>query len=200
MPPKAATEWQQMRAERMKANKAFMAGAEAAAAPIIAAQAKARAQKDAEEAEEKAKKRVSKPRARRAPEPPLQHISTRRSARVAELADPDSRKRKREDDTDSFVALYEPPRKDPDRKVRVSGDLDFKDISLSGGKFGEWTKIPFQGAEPGVRTFDEDVPESTDEGVQELRERMNKLTLYKKYDVKCKSSTAPCCALCGTMG
>lgn len=79
----------------------------------------------------------------------------------------------------------------PAKKVRVNDDLNLGDILVEGRKFTNGVdavtgliSIPRLGAEPGVRTFDEDdIKETTDEDLRNLREKMNSLELYEKWAV-----------------
>ncbi|KAI3392438.1 hypothetical protein diail_5717 [Diaporthe ilicicola] len=79
----------------------------------------------------------------------------------------------------------------PAKRARVNEDLNLGDILVEGRKFTNGVdavtgliSIPRLGAEPGVRTFDEDdIKETTDEDLRDLREKMNNLELYEKWAV-----------------
>jgi len=67
------------------------------------------------------------------------------------------------------------------KRQRISGDLNLGDVVVT----GQWNQSgnflsKFGSAQPGVRTFSEqDVRETTDKELRELRERMNGLGLWK---------------------
>lgn len=105
----------------------------------------------------------------------------RRSARVAGLdADNETLKRKYE------VELEDQAAKEKAKRTRVSGDLKLGDIAVEGKKFnngfdGLGALLP-RGAQPGVPTFtDEDVKNTSDKDLKELRERMSGLELYQNW-------------------
>ncbi|KAI8317649.1 DNA damage-binding protein cmr1 [Colletotrichum sp. SAR11_240] len=105
----------------------------------------------------------------------------RRSARVAGLdADNETLKRKYE------VELEDQAAKEKAKRTRVSGDLKLGDIAVEGKKFnngfdGLGALLP-RGAQPGVPTFtDEDVKNTSDKDLKELREKMNGLELYQNW-------------------
>lgn len=93
---------------------------------------------------------------------------------------------KREIDEDIPAALM--PEK-PAKRTRVSDDLSLDSILVEGRKFADdisalGALLPKRGAEPGVRTFDEDdVQQTTDKDLKRLREEMNNLTFYDKWAV-----------------
>lgn len=93
---------------------------------------------------------------------------------------------KRENEDDIPAALM-PDR--PAKKTRIADDLDLEKIMVEGRKFaGDMTAfghlLPKRGAEPGVRTFDnDDIRETTDKDLKVLRESMNGLELYDKWAV-----------------
>jgi hypothetical protein len=106
---------------------------------------------------------------------------TRTSSRIAGLeADSETAKRKAE-------VEYEFAKEQAKaKKQRVSGDLKFNDIVVEGNK---WNKNDnflsgiMRGAEPNVRTFTEDdIQETTNEGLKALRERMSGMQLYEGYE------------------
>lgn len=71
------------------------------------------------------------------------------------------------------------------KKMRVSGDLNLGDIVVEGKRWGsgiDGLKGIVRGAEPGVRTFtEEDVKETTDQNLKDLRLRMSGLKLYEHW-------------------
>ena len=70
--------------------------------------------------------------------------------------------------------------------MRVSGDLDFKDMAAWSGSAADW-------GQAGVKTFvDGDVPPSTDKGVRDLRDRMSNMKLYERFEVKGMIVQAAC--------
>jgi WD repeat-containing protein 76 len=106
---------------------------------------------------------------------------TRTSSRIAGLeADSETAKRKAE-------VEYEFSKEQAKaKKQRVSGDLNFNDIVVEGKK---WNKDDnflsgiMRGAQPNVRTFTEDdIQETTNEGLKTLREKMSGLQLYEGYE------------------
>ncbi|KOS21711.1 WD repeat-containing protein [Escovopsis weberi] len=71
------------------------------------------------------------------------------------------------------------------KKMRNADDLNLGDIAVDGRKYGHGVAAVqelFRGAQPGVRTFTEDdVKETTDKGLKELRLRMGGLKLYEQW-------------------
>ncbi|KYK62142.1 WD repeat containing protein [Drechmeria coniospora] len=105
---------------------------------------------------------------------------TRMSSRLAGLdADSETAKRKME------VQLEHETEKARAKRMRVNGDLNLGDIVVEGKKWGsgiDGLKGLVRGAEPGVRTFTEDdVKETTDQSLKDLRHRMGALELYKHW-------------------
>lgn len=114
-------------------------------------------------------------------EPPR---ATRRSARVAGLgADNDTLKRKYE--VEAEVAAEQAKAK----KLRVNGDLSLGDVEVEGKKWASGVGgLKGIGAQPGVPTFTEDdIRETTDKGLKELRLRMSDLKLYEHWAPNGKS-------------
>jgi hypothetical protein len=108
-------------------------------------------------------------------------VATRTSSRLAGIeADSETAKRKAEVEYE-FVKEQSKA-----KKLRVTGDLNFSDIVVDGKKFNKDEKFLsgiMRGAQPYVRTFDEeDIKETTDEGLKALRERMSGLELYEGYE------------------
>ncbi|KUI71832.1 DNA damage-binding protein cmr1 [Cytospora mali] len=114
-------------------------------------------------------------------------VATRASSRLKGET-PDKNGLKREADDSAHVALF--PEK-PAKKTRVNDDLNLGDILVEGrkfatdaGAFADLISLPRQGAEPGVRTFDEDdIKQTTDKELRALREEMGNLELYSKWAV-----------------
>ncbi len=113
-------------------------------------------------------------------------LPTRRSARVAGIdADAETLKRKFEVENESKAE------EERAKRMRVGGDLDLNDITVEGSawaKTGE-SLAKFQafgrGAQPGIRTFTEDdIAETTDVDLKQMRERMGALKLYETFEVK----------------
>lgn len=124
---------------------------------------------------------------------------TRRSSRVAGLdADSETLNRKLEVEAE---ASGEAARL---KRARVSGDLQLGDIKVEGRKWeggvdgmanlkGLGLGIPARGAQPGVRTFkQEDIEETSNKDLKDLRLRMSGLKLYEKWAVNGRSSR-DCC-------
>ncbi|KAF3763909.1 WD repeat-containing protein [Cryphonectria parasitica EP155] len=109
-------------------------------------------------------------------------VATRASSR---LKGQDPVKRERDDNVPA--ALLPPER--PAKKARVSDDLSLDSIMVEGRKFNDNINslgllLPKMGADPGVRTFDEDdIKKTTDKDLKKLRESMNKLEMYDKWAV-----------------
>jgi WD repeat-containing protein 76 len=106
---------------------------------------------------------------------------TRTSSRIAGFeADSETLKRKAE-------VEYEFAKEQAKaKKQRVAGDLSFNDIVVEGKK---WNKDDnflsgiMRGAQPNIRTFTEDdIKETTDEGLRTLQEKMSALELYQGYE------------------
>lgn len=131
--------------------------------------------------------KVSRPRKARTPGE--RRVAPKREAAVATRSS--SRLKgegpvKRENEDDVPAALM-PDR--PAKRSRVADDLELDKIMVEGRKFADDLSVfgrllPFRGAEPGVRTFDDDdIKETTDEDLKQLRESMNSLELYDKWAV-----------------
>lgn len=121
-------------------------------------------------------KRSSRPRPvkKKAPRP------VRQSSRLAGLeADNETLKRKLEVEAENQAEEART------RKLRVSDDLKLGDIAVAGKKWAAGLNSLqglVRGAQPGVRTFTEDdIKETTDKSLKELRERMGGLKLYEHW-------------------
>lgn len=106
---------------------------------------------------------------------------TRTSSRLAGVeADSETQKRKAEVE---YEFVQEQAKA---KKLRVAGDLNFSDMVVDGKKFSKddgFLSGIMRGAQPNVRTFTEDdVKETTDEGLKALREKMGGLELYDGYE------------------
>lgn len=144
-----------------------------------------------------APKPKARPRPKRAPVEKKEYpkrersVATRASSRLKGET-PDKNGVKREADDSAPAALF--PDK-PAKKTRVSEDLNLGDILVEGRKFAKdagafagLISLPRHGAEPGVRTFDEDdIKQTTDKDLKALREQMGSLNLYEKWAVNGKS-------------
>lgn len=119
--------------------------------------------------------------------------ATRQSSRLAGLdADSDVLKRKYEVEAETQAQEAKA------KKLRVSGDLSLENIKVEGRKWdngldglaGLKGLAVVRGAQPGVRTFtDEDVEETSDKSLKDLRLRMSGLKLYEKWAVNGMLST-----------
>jgi hypothetical protein len=135
-------------------------------------------------------------RVKREPAPKETLRPTRQSSRLAGInADDNVLKRKVE------VELEAENEKARQKKMRVNDDMALGEISIDGkkweGGFSEMKKlglgIPARGAQPGVKTFtEEDVKDTTDKGLKDLRLRMGSLKLYEKFPVGGKFSPFSC--------
>ncbi|CAK7207583.1 hypothetical protein SEUCBS139899_010393 [Sporothrix eucalyptigena] len=177
------TAWERRRAENAKANNEILNNISKTSAKVFAA-----ASKPAAQTKKKPARRVkSEPVQRESPMP------TRRSARVAGIeADPETLKRKL-DGTDG-VLEYGIGESARDKRLRISGDLSLNDMQVDGrwqGTLKGLSELSSTGAStrpgvrPGVRTFtDEDISKTTDKELKALRQEMNSLQLYDKFEVK----------------
>ncbi|PNY24678.1 DNA damage-binding protein cmr1 [Tolypocladium capitatum] len=105
---------------------------------------------------------------------------TRASSRLAGLeADSEDLKRRMAIDIENDIA------KSKTKRMRFNEDLALGDVVVEGGKWGrgmDGLKSIVRGAEPGIRTFtEEDVKETTDKSLKDLRLRMGALKLYEHW-------------------
>ncbi len=131
-------------------------------------------------------KRPSASRVKREPVKREPLRPTRQSSRLAGL-DADAGVLKRKAEVEAEVEAEKAKAK----KQRVNGDLNLGDIQVDGRKWEAGLeglaglKGLVRGAQPGVRTFtDDDVKETTDKGLKDLRLRMGGLELYEKWPVQ----------------
>jgi hypothetical protein len=128
----------------------------------------------------------SAPRKKTAPAKRAEVRPTRTSSRLAGLeADSETLKRKAE-------VEYEFAKEQAvAKRQRVSGDLNFKDVVVDGKNYSKGENFLLgimRGAQPNVRTFtEEDVKETTDEGLKALRKKMSGLELYEPWGPNGKS-------------
>ncbi|KAK0385519.1 hypothetical protein NLU13_6699 [Sarocladium strictum] len=160
--------FERKRLENIAANKALLTD--------IAVHAK----KVAPEPKPKPKSTSSTTRRRSEPIKREQPKRTRASSRLAGLdADNETLKRKYE------VEAEVEAEKAKAKRMRNADDLQLGDIGVDGRKFDNTVdsfRGIFRGADPGVRTFtEEDVKETTDAGLKELREKMSALELYEHW-------------------
>lgn len=106
---------------------------------------------------------------------------TRTSSRLAGAeADSDTLKRKAEVE-EEYTKVTEVA-----KRIRVSGDLNYKDLLVDGKNFNKddnFLSGIMRGAQPNVRTFaEEDIKETTDEGLKALRKRMGGLQIYEAWE------------------
>ncbi|KAK3376318.1 WD40-repeat-containing domain protein [Lasiosphaeria ovina] len=180
MPPKkepAISAFERKRLENIANNNAILSGISTTADKIIPKPA----------APKQKPKRSSAPRVKRETVPrELPARATRQSSRLAGL-DADSTVLKRKAEVEAEVESEKARAK----RLRVSGDLKLGDIKVEGRKWeggvdgmAALKGLGVRGAQPGVRTFtDEDVKETTDENLKDLRLRMSGLKLYEKWAV-----------------
>lgn len=180
------SEFERKRLENIANNNAILSGISTTADKIIP--------KPAPKPKPKPKaKRESTPRIKR--ETPVRETrSTRQSSRLAgHDADSEVLKRKLEVELEAEAA------KAKAKKLRVSGDLKLGDIAVEGRKWENGVdglaglkSLSVRGAQPGVRTFtDDDVKETTNKGLKDLRLRMSGLKLYEKWAVNGRPSLYP---------
>lgn len=133
------------------------------------------------------------PKRSRRSEPSIKRESTRPtrvSSRLAGLeADNETLKRKLE------VEAEHQAQEAKAKKLRVADDLNLGDIAVEGKKWAAGLNSLrgiVRGAQPGVRTFTEDdIKETTDKSLKELRQRMGSLKLYEHWLPNGKSSSEP---------
>ncbi len=129
--------------------------------------------------DQKAKKAAAKPKKKKPIVKKEPAIPTRSSSRLAGLeADSEISKRKAEDE---YQLVQEAERA---KRQRVSGDLDLKDIVVG----GQWDKsqnflVDVTRGKRFEKTFtEEDIRETTDKDLKQLRRTMNGLKLYEQFD------------------
>lgn len=125
-------------------------------------------------------KPASRPPRRREPVKRESVRPTRTSSRLAGLqADDETLKRKMDVEAEHQATEAKV------RKMRHSGDLNLGDIVVEGKKYVngfDGIKDLVRGAQPGMRTFTEDdVKETTDKSLKDLRQRMSGLQLYEHW-------------------
>lgn len=168
MPPTAPlSAFERKRQANMSANEAILKDISVVAKKIIPKKEPAKRAPVA--------KRTRPERVKREPTRPV-----RMSSRLAGIeADNDVLKRKME------VEAEHEAEKAKAKRMRVSGDLNLGDVAVEGKKWGngvEGLQAIFRGAQPGIRTFgEEDVKETTDKGLKDLRLRMGGLKLYEQW-------------------
>ena len=128
-----------------------------------------------------AKPKSTAPRKKATPVKREEPRPTRTSSRIAGIeADSETAKRKAEVEYEFAKETAKA------KKQRVSGDLNFNDIVVEGKKFNkgdDFLSGIMRGAQPNMRTFTEDdIKETTDEGLKALREKMSRLELYEGYE------------------
>lgn len=161
--------FERRRLANMEANREVLTDISAAAKKVIP------------EKKKPAPKPTTRSGRRREPPPKRESLRpTRSSSRLAGLeAEDDTLKRKLE--VEAEAQAHEARAK----KMRVSGDLNLGDIAVDGKKWGSGLaglKDLVRGAQPGVRTFtEEDVKETTDQDLKDLRSRMGGLELYEHW-------------------
>ncbi|TQV98366.1 hypothetical protein V2A60_007887 [Cordyceps javanica] len=164
--PAEMSAFERRRLENIAANKALLTDISATAKKVIP--------------DKPAPKPTPKRRSRAEPVKREPARPTRMSSRLAGIdADNDTLKRKLEVEAEHEAS------KNHAKRMRVGEDLNLGDIVVEGKKYGGSvagiTGI-FRGAEPGVRTFSEDdIKETTDSGLKDLRLRMSSLKLYEHW-------------------
>lgn len=109
----------------------------------------------------------------------------RTSSRIAGIeADSETAKRKAEVEYEFAKATA------ISKRQRVIGDLNFNDVVVDGKKWNKgegFLSGVMRDAQPNQRTFTEDdIKETTDEGLKALREKMSGLQLYEAYEPNSK--------------
>jgi hypothetical protein len=121
------------------------------------------------------------PRKKAAPVKREEPRPTRTSSRLAGIeADSETAKRKAEVEYEFAKEVSKA------KKQRIEGDLNFNDVIVEGKnwkKGDDFLSGVMRGAIPNLRTFTEDdIKETTDEGLKALREKMSGLELYEGYE------------------
>ncbi len=158
--------FERRRLENIAANKAILTDISATAKKVIPAKPTPKPAPKKKSRTETVKREPARP--------------TRMSSRLAGIdADNDTLKRKL-----AVEAEFEASKVQA-KKMRIGDDLSLGDIVVDGRKYGSSVagiQGIFRGAEPGVRTFSEDdIKETTDVGLKELRLRMSSLKLYEHW-------------------
>ncbi|KAF7945548.1 hypothetical protein EAE96_010315 [Botrytis aclada] len=127
------------------------------------------------------KPKSATPRKRAAPIKKEAPRPTRTSSRLAGIeADSETAKRKAEVEQEFAKEVSQAKRQ------RVAGDININDIVVEGKKWKQengFLSGVMRGAQPNLRTFTEDdIKETTDEGLKALREKMSGLQLYEPYE------------------
>ncbi|KAK3302889.1 WD40-repeat-containing domain protein [Chaetomium strumarium] len=178
MPPKkepAMSAFERKRLENIATNTAILSEISTTASKIIPKPAPPKP------------KRSSTPRTKREPIKREPVLPTRKSSRLAGV-DADAALLKRRAEVEAEAEADKAKAK----RSRVSGDLNLGDIQVEGRKWeggldglAGLKGLAVRGAQPGVRTFtDEDIKETTDKGLKDLRLRMSGLKLYEKWPVQ----------------
>ncbi|TWU72638.1 hypothetical protein ED733_000776 [Metarhizium rileyi] len=166
--PGEMSAFERKRLENIAANRAILTDISVTAKKIIPDKPKA--------AKNAAPKRKSRgEQVKREPARP-----TRMSSRLAGIeADNETLKRKLEVEAENQAEIAKA------KKLRVEGDLNLGDVAVEGKKWSaglDSLKGLVRGAQPGVRTFTEDdVKETTDKNLKDLRRRMGDLKLYERW-------------------
>lgn len=166
MSPKPLTTFEQRRRENLVANQKLLNNAAEAAKKIAISTPKKPAPKSSKTKSASLKREPARP--------------TRQSSRLAGLdATNDTLKRKLEVEAENAAMQAKA------KKMRVAGDLVLGDISIEGKKWEAGVgglKGLVRGAQPGLRTFSEDdIVQTTNKSLKELRLRMSGLKLYEKW-------------------
>lgn len=161
--------FERKRLENIAANRAMLTDISAVAKNIIP-------EKPKKQPRSSKSSKSSKPSRRQ----PARQIPTRTSSRLAgKSAEDDSVKRSYEAEVEAEAQRAKA------KRMRVSDDLNLGDIIVEGKKWGsglDGIKGLVYGAEPGVRTFlEEDVKETTDAELKDMRLRMSGLHLYEHW-------------------
>ncbi|KAG6306901.1 hypothetical protein E4U45_006167 [Claviceps purpurea] len=164
--PAEMSAFERKRLENIEANRAILKDISATAKKIIPA-------KPAPTTAPRRSRR-SEPVKRETPRP------TRVSSRLAGLeADNERLKRKLE------IEAEHQAQEAKAKKLRVNHDLNLGDIAVEGKRWAAGLNSVqgiVRGAQPGVRTFTEDdIKETTDQSLKDLRQRMGGLTMYEQW-------------------
>ncbi|KAH7327767.1 WD repeat-containing protein [Stachybotrys elegans] len=165
--PGTMSAFERRRHENMAANKAILTDISVTAQKIVAKKPSApKAKSTPKRTRELPKREAARP--------------TRMSSRLAgKDADDDTLKRKLEVEAETEAE------KARQKRLRNTGDLSFDTIVVDGKKYGnsmDGIRGIVRGADPGMRTFTEDdIQETTDKGLKDLRLRMSGLKLYEHW-------------------
>ncbi|KAI1371594.1 WD repeat-containing protein [Hypoxylon crocopeplum] len=121
---------------------------------------------------------ASKKRKAAEPAPRTRVMPTRQSARLAGAGSEANGSGLKPEEIPAELKPPEP------KRIRKSGDLQLTNLQVQGQRWSSTGALAsfVQGAQPGVRTFtDEDIKDTSDQKLKDLRKEMNDLKLYEGW-------------------